>query len=84
VLCEINLNLTTASSAIFVVIHVFIEFGNSVVVSFSSDIKHQGEFWFKIFANTLKEPLVTVDFSIISLLYGHNEVDPSAIKSFII
>jgi hypothetical protein len=38
VLREINFDFSTAASAIIVVHHVFVKFGNRVVVSFCTDI----------------------------------------------
>ena len=75
---EINLNFSTAASTIIVINHVFVQFGNRVIVSFCTDIKHESELRFEVFAYSLEEPFVRVDLTIISLFQSEDEIDSSA------
>jgi hypothetical protein len=81
---KVNLDFSTATSTIFIVQHIFEKFGNCVVVWSCSNIKHQSEFWLDVFANTLEEPFMTVDFSVISLLHRKDEINSSSLQRFVV
>ena len=76
---QIDLNLTATSTTSFVHGHIFVEFGDGIIVSSSTDIKHEGVLWLKILANTLEKPFVTVDLTIISLFKAKHEIDSSSL-----
>jgi hypothetical protein len=48
-----------------------------VIISPRSDIEHHGELWLEVLANALEEPLMTIDFTVIVMLNGKDEIDSS-------
>ena len=61
---------------------MFVELGDCVVIGSGTNIKHEGVLWLDIFADSLEEPLVTVNLTIISLLESKDEVDSSVLEIF--
>jgi hypothetical protein len=45
-----------------------------VIISPRSNIEHHGELWLEVLANALEEPLVTVDFTVVVMLNGKDEI----------
>jgi hypothetical protein len=60
--------------------HVLVELVNGIVVRPCSNIKHETKLWFQVLTNSLEEPLVTINLTVISVLNGEHEVDPSCLK----
>lgn len=77
---QFYLDFTTASSTGIVLVHVVIEFGNRIVISPSTNIKHHAILRLDVLADSLEEPFMTVDFTVISLLYCENKVNSAAFK----
>ena len=84
VLGQVDFNLTAASSTRGVSNHVFVEFGDGIIISSGTDIKHESVLGLEILADTLEEPFVTVDFTIISLFKAKHEVDSSSFKPILL
>lgn len=61
-------------------LHVLEEFSDGVVVWLGTDIEHQTLLRLQELGNSLEEPLMTVDLTIIPLLYSENEIDPTSLK----
>jgi hypothetical protein len=78
---EVDFNLSTASSAVVIHHHILIQLLNGKVISSSSNIKHETMIWLQVLADSLEEPFMTVDFSIISLFNGKHKVDPSTLQA---
>ena len=55
---KIDLNLTTASTAVFVGLHVRVELNESIVIHLSSNIEHEAQLRLEVFAHSLKEPFM--------------------------
>jgi hypothetical protein len=77
--CNIDLDLTAASSAIWMQVHVPNELLQGMLVWPRTDIEHNAVFRPDMCANTLEEPLMTIDLAVISLFNSENEVDPIAL-----
>jgi len=75
VISELDLDLTTASTAVRILLHVVEELSNGVVIGSCSSIKHEAELGFNVLAYALEEPFVTIDLTVVSLLDGKDEVD---------
>jgi len=58
---------------------VFVELGDCVVIGSGTNVKHEGVLWLDVFADTLEEPLVTVNLTIVSLFEGKDEIDSSSV-----
>ena len=78
---KINFNFTAASTATWIVNHVFIKSGNSIIIWSRPTIKHYCVFRFEILTDSLIKPFVTIDFSIIPLFDSKYEIDPSTLQS---
>lgn len=59
---------------------MLIELEQGVLVSTSSNIKHKTELWLKVFANTLEEPTMRVDLTIVTVLYAEANVHASSLQ----
>ena len=55
---KIDLDLTAASTAVFVGLHVRVELHESIIVHLSSNIEHEAELWLEVLADPLKEPFM--------------------------
>ena len=55
---KIDLNLTTASTTVFVSLHVRVELYESIVIHLSSNIEHEAQLRLEVFAHSLKEPFM--------------------------
>ena len=75
-----DLDFTTDATSLRVSSHEVDELLNGVVIRACSNVKKQAVFWLQVFADTLEEPLVGVDFSIISVLDAEHKVDTTAFK----
>jgi hypothetical protein len=84
VLVQIDLNLTATSTTSVVANHVFVEFGDGIVISSSTDIKHERVLWLKILADTLEKPFVTVDLTVVSLFKAKHEINSSSLELFLL
>ena len=65
---EIYLDFSTAASTVLVFDHVLVQLGNGIIIWSCSNVEHQAKLWFEVLTDALEKPLVTVDFSIVSLL----------------
>ena len=81
---KIYLDLTTASSTILILKHVFIELRNGIFVGSRTNIKHERILGLQILTDSLEEPLVTINFTIIPLFDSKNKVDSPTFEGFII
>lgn len=60
--------------------HEVDELLNGVVIRACSNVKKQAVFWLQVFADTLEEPLVGIDLSIISMLHAEHKVDTTSFE----
>ena len=79
VLAEVDLNLATASTTGRIDGHVLEQLKNGIIIGSCTNIKHECEVRLEILADTLEEPLVTVDLTIIPLFQSKHEIDSPAI-----
>jgi hypothetical protein len=77
---QVDLNFAAASTTERMQSHILIQLQDGAVGSSSTYIKHQGKFRFQVLANTLEEPFVTINLTIISLFQRKDEVDSSTTK----
>lgn len=77
---QIDLDLTTAPSTVWIVEHVLVELGNGIVVSPRPDIQHHGELGLQVLTDALVKPFVAVDLAIVPLLYSEDEVDAAHLE----
>ena len=75
-----NLNFTANTTSLWVSSHEVDELLNGVVIWACSNVQKQAVFWLQVFADTLEEPLVGIDLSIISMLDAEHKVDTTAFK----
>ena len=61
-----------------------VKLNKSIVVHLSSNIEHEAQLWFEIFAQSLEEPFVRIDFAIISMLNGEHYVHSTAFQNIIL
>jgi hypothetical protein len=66
-LAEVDLNLTTAPTTCRVDGHIFEQLENGIIIGSCTNIKHECVVRLQILADTLEEPLVTVNLTIVSL-----------------
>lgn len=62
--------------------HEVVKLLESIVVRFSTDIKHKTVLRLKILANSLEEPFVRINFAIVPLLDAEHEINTSSFKDF--
>ena len=74
---DIYLNFTAHTTSLRMLAHEVDEFLDGIVVWACSNIKHQTVLWLQVLADTLEEPLMRVDFTIVSVLDAEHEVDTS-------
>lgn len=76
---EVDFDFSATTSTSYMLHHVLLEFVDCMPVWSGSNVKHQAELWLKVLADALKEPLVTVNLSVISLFNSKDQVDPSSL-----
>jgi hypothetical protein len=76
---QIDLDLTAATSTIFVSLHMSVQFEQGILVWSCSNIEHQAQFRLQVLANALKEPPMGINFSIVSMLDAKANVDTSSL-----
>ena len=81
---KVYFDLTAASSTIIILEHVLIELCDGIVVGSGTDIKHECILRLQVLADTLEEPLMTIDFTVISLFNSENEINSSTFEGLII
>ena len=77
---NIYLDFSTYSSCLLVSNHILIQFLDCIVVWSSTNIKEEAKFRLQEFTNTLKEPFVRINFSVISLFYAEHKVDSASFE----
>ena len=56
----------------------------SIIISLCSYVKHKHHFRFQILANSLEEPFVRVDLTIVTLLDAEHEVDAATLENLLL
>lgn len=77
---KIYLNLSTAPAAVLISLHVSVELEQGVIVHTSTDIQHQAKVWLQVLADSLEEPLVRVNLTIVSMFNSEHDVHATALQ----
>lgn len=77
---DIYLDLTTDTTSLGMPKHVVVKLLQGVLIGSCSNIKHQSELRLDILADSLEEPLVRVDFTIVALFDTEHKVDTSTFQ----
>jgi len=72
---NVNLDLTANTSSLGVFTHEVVKFLDSIFVRSRSNIEQKGELGLEILADTLEEPTMGVDLTVVTLLDAEHEVD---------
>ena len=77
-------NLTADSTCSWIVEHVLIQLLKGVFIRSCTNIQHHGELRLDVLTDGKEEPLMGVDFTIISLLNTEHEIDTTALEELCI
>lgn len=80
---HINLDFSAAATRVLVDVHVTDQLLDRVCVRSGTNVKDYTVFRSDLWANTLEKPLVTVNFSVVSMFDSKNEIDPVACEHFL-
>ena len=80
----VYLNFTADSTSLWVRSHKVDELLNRVVIRTRSNVKQQAVLRLQILADTLEEPLVGIDLTVVSMLDTEHKVDAAAAKKVLI
>ena len=81
---KVDLNLTTTASTVLIGLHMYIEFHDRIFVCLCPNVKHKAQLWLQVLADSLKEPLVRIDFAIVSVFDSEANVDTSTFEDVIV
>jgi len=77
---DLDLDFTAYASSLGMFAHEIVQFLNSVGIWARSNIQQKRELGLEVLADTLEEPFVRVDFTVITLLDAEHEVDPASLE----
>ena len=77
---DIYLDLTTDTTSLGMPKHVVVKLLQGVLIGSCSNIKHQSELRLDILADSLEEPLVRVDFTIVTVLDSKADMHAPTLK----
>jgi len=80
---HINLDFSAAATRVLVDVHVTDQLLDRVCVRSGTNVKDYTVFWPDLWANTLEKPLVTVNFTVVTMFDSKNKIDPVACEHFL-
>lgn len=81
---KVNFDLTAAPTRPRVRKHMLVKFDDRIRHGFRPDVKQQGEVGFQELADSLEEPLVTVNLAVVAVLQPKHKVNPMGLERVIL